>query len=500
MSDACFVFTHQGLDDDAVEHAHPDLAEPPAAGLPPPPPATRRRRSLLQDDGGGGDGGGDASAAGAGDASGVSGGGDGATASPSGALPYGEEEASDSGAFSGSADPASWPPGTAAPREESHDGAYAGVASGARPDGWGWGGDYGGGAGVRHDYGATRAGWRPQKQDEAAEAAATAAGRVLVDPHVLCTPLVADVDGDGLDEIVIAVSYFFDKTAYAAAGARANSSGIPAAAVLSEYLATGLVALRLHDLSPLWSVHLDLSTDAAKFKALAYSSPSAADVDGDGQLEIFVGTSLGFVYSFTSRGVLRRGFPFQMGEVQASPVVADVNGDGVLEVVVGDTRGSLVALSSLTGAEVWDAHLGSMAAQAALIADVDGDGRADIVVATADGRVHALRGDTGAPLDRFPVATGSRIMAPLAPLYGGPPARSPPSVPQSPRLTLLAAAFDGRLHFIDAATGCSDAIDLGDTSYGGPLVGDIDGDGQTEVVLATSALRALFVSVFHTVL
>lgn len=34
---------------------------------------------------------------------------------------------------------------------------------------------------------------------------------VYVDPHILCTPNIADIDGDGHEEIVVVVSYFFDR-------------------------------------------------------------------------------------------------------------------------------------------------------------------------------------------------------------------------------------------------------------------------------------------------
>jgi hypothetical protein len=37
---------------------------------------------------------------------------------------------------------------------------------------------------------------------------------VYVDPHILCTPAIADIDADGHDELVIAVSYFYDKDYY----------------------------------------------------------------------------------------------------------------------------------------------------------------------------------------------------------------------------------------------------------------------------------------------
>jgi hypothetical protein len=37
---------------------------------------------------------------------------------------------------------------------------------------------------------------------------------VYVDAHILCTPAIADIDGDGSDELVVAVSYFFDRQYY----------------------------------------------------------------------------------------------------------------------------------------------------------------------------------------------------------------------------------------------------------------------------------------------
>ena len=37
---------------------------------------------------------------------------------------------------------------------------------------------------------------------------------MYIDPHILCTPSIADIDGDGHDELVVAVSYFFDREYY----------------------------------------------------------------------------------------------------------------------------------------------------------------------------------------------------------------------------------------------------------------------------------------------
>lgn len=38
---------------------------------------------------------------------------------------------------------------------------------------------------------------------------------MYIDAHILSTPAIADIDGDGHDELVIAVSYFYDSEYYA---------------------------------------------------------------------------------------------------------------------------------------------------------------------------------------------------------------------------------------------------------------------------------------------
>jgi hypothetical protein len=50
-----------------------------------------------------------------------------------------------------------------------------------------------------------------------------------------------------------------------------------------------------------WQQHLDLTTATTKFTAHMFSSPTLADIDADGQMEVVVGTSVGFVYVLNSR-------------------------------------------------------------------------------------------------------------------------------------------------------------------------------------------------------
>ncbi|KAI8464347.1 MAG: hypothetical protein J3K34DRAFT_492220, partial [Monoraphidium minutum] len=55
-------------------------------------------------------------------------------------------------------------------------------------------------------------GWRDEMFDQGSHHVTSEF--VYVDPHVLTTPAIADIDGDGHDELVLAVSYFFDKDYY----------------------------------------------------------------------------------------------------------------------------------------------------------------------------------------------------------------------------------------------------------------------------------------------
>ncbi len=491
---------HVGLAADALDHSQPDVGDAPKqAG------GSGGRRRLMQVDEAGGRAQeaatSDAAAAASFDAfredsetwaEGLGGGGGAGLGFPS--------DQTDSGGWEGSDEEDEeeapfGPGGVRPPGDMSHERAYGQPLGGGAARQWERPGGEGAGDYHDSDYGWGGQEWEP---DGAGVLAPAKEGELLLDAHVLCSPTVADLDGDGSLELIVAVSYFFDKEVrlhlrstrfiypgsdaccclqrYADPAARAM---LPADIELSNYLATGLVVFDLASRTLKWQTHLDLSTDAASFKAYAYSPPAAADADGDGRLEIFVGTSVGFVYSFTAAGALRSGFPLQMGEVQAGVSLADLDADGRLEILAADTRGNVAVFDAATGAERWERHLASMVAQSATFADVNGDGQLDAVVPTADGRVHVLNGATGADVAHFPFATGARIMAPVTPV---PPA---PSAAASAPLMLIAASFDGFVYFINGKSGCADPVDVGETVYSAPLVDDVDGDGRSEVIIAT---------------
>jgi hypothetical protein len=124
----------------------------------------------------------------------------------------------------------------------------------------------------RHNKSAAMPGVRPREE-----------GYVFVDPHVLCTPIIADIDRDGADEVIFAVSYYFDKEQYTDPAAFTD---LDVDVNTKKYVAGGVAVFDVLSGKLKWHTHLDLTTDETNYRAYIYSSPTVADIDMDGKLEV----------------------------------------------------------------------------------------------------------------------------------------------------------------------------------------------------------------------
>lgn len=230
------------------------------------------------------------------------------------------------------------------------------------------------------------------------------------------TPAFADVNGDGRKEMIIGAD--FQPGNLPGDGKRyPNAYGW----LYALNTAGGPNQNRQFGQGILWRVELDRSV---------FSSPAVADLDGDGKLEVVVGSSNQpgpnasaghWVKIFNaSNGTLKRtlGAP---SYVISSPALGDLNGDGVLDIVAttatqedANNRGRVVAWDGATGAQLWQnavrpsgfADGNTQFAEPsnnAVIADLDGNGSLEVAV-IADRSMEVLRGDTGAKLTGAKVA------------------------------------------------------------------------------------------------
>ena len=188
------------------------------------------------------------------------------------------------------------------------------------------------------------------------------------------SPVVADLDGDGRDEIILA-----------------TADGMLR---ILKWERSGLREQRLYlDPGPsLGSTKIDGRTDpSVNPRETVIREPVVADLFGRGEMTIVAASREGKVYAFNARGDRLKGFPVSVRSESsraASPVPMLEN--GILSKPV--------------------------------LADLDGKRGQEIVVTALDGTVYAWRGD-GKPLAGFPVAvedkrTGRRSKLVSTPVVG----------------------------------------------------------------------------------
>ncbi len=202
------------------------------------------------------------------------------------------------------------------------------------------------------------------------------------------TPALADLDGDGRLEVIV--------------GGDMDPSN--PATLLSPELAAGGI---------LWAVRAD-GSDVPGFPRhlsgqVIWSSPSVADLNEDGSLDIVVGTGENFgpnvgrtLFAVDRHGNALPGWPVAMpGVTMGSPAIADLDGDGHLDVAQQAGDGSISLLNRTGGLmQRWcDRSWGPCTAApfdgGPSVGDINGDGVQDVVsLVEAHLRVHNAR--TGA--------------------------------------------------------------------------------------------------------
>ena len=204
-----------------------------------------------------------------------------------------------------------------------------------------------------------------------------------------------------------------------------------------------------------------------------------ADVDGDGQMEVVIGSADRKVYCLRGSDGTQK-WAFTTGErVQSSPAVADCDGDGKMEVVVGSHDSKVYCLRGSDGTQKWAFTTGSGVWSSPAIADCDGDGKMEVVVGSLDQNVYCLRGSDGT--QKWAFATGDLVHTPGALV----------DIDGDGRFEYLVSQLNtSTLYCLNAENGTlAWQIDLAYDIHS-PFAGDIDGDGCSEIIVGTNGTDA----------
>ncbi len=158
----------------------------------------------------------------------------------------------------------------------------------------------------------------------------------------------------------------------------------------------------------------------------SYASPTLADIDGDGDLDAFVGDGSGNTQYFQNTGTANKPVfaaavtnPFVLADVgwASSPTFADIDGDGDLDAFVGGDYGNTRYFQNTGTANnpVFAAAVTNPFGLAAVgygasptFADIDNDGDLDAFVGDGNGNIRVFFNQSAPSFTAFsaPVATG----------------------------------------------------------------------------------------------
>ena len=204
------------------------------------------------------------------------------------------------------------------------------------------------------------------------------------------------------------------------------------------------------------------------------SSPALGDINGDGKLEVVIGSNNSKVYALNGEdGSLL--WSYTTGdEIHSSPALGDIDGDGKLEVVVGSNDRKVYALNGEDGSLLWSYKTNGGVSSSAALGDIDEDGNIEVVIGSSDG-LYTLNGEDGSLLWSYE-ASGYVYSVPAI-----------GDIDRDGNLEVIFGSWDYKVYALNGEDGSFLwSYETGDHILSSPAIGDIDEDGKLEVVIGAS--------------
>ncbi len=233
------------------------------------------------------------------------------------------------------------------------------------------------------------------------------------------------------------------------------------------------------------------------------STPTFSDVDKDGDLDLIVGESDGYINYYrnnngTYQAVTGSSNPFNSISIQGSaPIFADMNNDKNSDLIVGGSSGTLNYYKYANGsytiqtgtANPFNAiDVGFYSAPT--FTDIDNDGDLDLVVGNSVGIIKYFKNNNGSYVEQ---TDSNNPFNAIDVSYHSTPTFA--DIDKDGDLDLVLGEKDGILHYFKKDSGKYveqtdtanpfDKIDVGD--YSAPTFTDIDNDGNFDLVVGSES-------------
>jgi hypothetical protein len=209
------------------------------------------------------------------------------------------------------------------------------------------------------------------------------------------------------------------------------------------------------------------------------ASPALGDIDNDGRMEVVVGSRNGILYAYNSDGSSVNGWPVIVrGYIHSSAALADIDGDSRIEIVIGSGDGYLYVFEGDgTTTDGWPVYVSSEIVSSPAVGDIDGDGSMEIMVADESGWVH-VRHYSGRPVEGWPVNLQADIVSS--------PALADIDDNEN-TLEIVIGTEYGSIYVLKSDGTIMDGwpVSVADDMTSSPAIGDVNGDGSADIVVAT---------------
>ncbi|MDI6839996.1 MAG: C1 family peptidase [bacterium] len=299
------------------------------------------------------------------------------------------------------------------------------------------------------------------------------------------SPAIGDVDKDGSLDIVVGSwdnkIYIIKKDGSLLTPPIVTGGHVTATPVLSDLDNNGDMEIIIGSFDKkLYVLNHDGTSYNANFpysvSGIIYAGAAVADLDEDGVNDIIFGTLDNKIYAISANGTLLSGWPFSTGgKISSAPSIANLDGSG-LKVVVGSWDKNLYILNPDATEALHISTNGAIKSSPSFV-DFDNDNDLEVVFGSNDGYIYAYHHD-GNLVEGWHVPTGSMIQA-SACFSDIDNDGTPEVVIGSSDNNLYACHIDGSLVF-------GFPIPTGGSILSSPAIIDLDKDGDFELVFGNN--------------
>ena len=302
------------------------------------------------------------------------------------------------------------------------------------------------------------------------------------------SPAVADIDNDGILEVMITSKnqhmYILDGNCNVELNFNAEQflMGTPALGnldndeeleiVFGGYSNPGKLFALNHDGSPVENFPVVLDEKIQRGVALA-------DFNGNGKMDIVLGTDDEHIYLIYDNGQVADGFPFTAeNDFRSAPVVVEVMGEKII--FAGNRDNNLYAVNP-DGSLRFTVVTGDDISTSPGVVETE-EGPA-IFFGSEDGKLYGVN-SAGLPLSGWPIDVGSEII--------GSPAFTDLDSDGTPEIISAVSGMDLLIFRMDGSPYADIPIEFEMPFSGSPAVQDLDNDGDLEIVIgSTNSLIAV---------